>query len=745
MGEVQHRMLGGFEQPYYHHNEFRKEDHWDDRDDILFDSSIPTFFLASYVVQHMQFEVRVIPPPASKDSEPDPTRVLHHYTQLSSRKSRPRDLPLDTLSNWRNSFPRLNNIIDELCTSNPCEIILLNSSFHLMDGFPPEHSKLGISLEVDFLSQDWPEMQHNREAKRWTVATHIYQDGQLLASPTHEECRATVDGLVEPSFHSSWWASALTNLTAERLVAKDASGSSTLEAADEHSRAFFAGLTILQEIFALRYTVGENLNTKSEQPRRAAILLWKFAQAGSSSERTTTWQPLTLPEPVDRSIKNSPLVTTPSMELPSLPINTIEYGVEPVANDARHAFDSFDEFPTTAEEDMCQGSSFNPFNPELLSADHLQPALNLSTAQGLNPEKNNANSLEYFAFSPSHFPPATEGPAPQPGNIFDLPHLPEQEEAMHTLADAHEEVLEATGCSPGLVLQTHQALQEHIGMSEGLKIAIPSSKILLETEHNSHTPDVQPWDKEKHVLHFLADKQQTRKRKRSDGDKLWSPSQDGQATQRRRRHHHHHQFHQPLSAEIPGFQSHWGSHLSRPAMQTHHSFDTFPRQGSSADSGLLDHTFQDIYDFTLAGDPFSGDGSDQNTQPHDHSLPPQFLPSQHDVDVGSRGLSRAHSESDIYTIVGAPENSIPPVPSLPSDINEALPVLNVVDVEEDGDGGGGSGGGARDDDKDVKSTPPPSEEARELLHSQVDEGGASKGDGGGGGGGYVEQSQATHH
>ncbi|KAJ9632901.1 hypothetical protein H2204_007469 [Knufia peltigerae] len=755
IGKLPQRPIGGFEQSYYHPTECREEDAWDGKDDTFFDSSVHTFTLASYIVQHMQFEVRVIPPASSNHPEPDSTRVLHHYTQLSSRKSRPRDLPLDSLNNWRRSFPRLNTIMDELCTSNPCEIILLNSSFHLLDGFPPEHSKLGISLEVDFQCQDWPEMEHSRESKRWTVATHIYQDGQLVASPTHEECRATIDGLVEPSFHSTWWASALTDLTAERLMAKDSSESGALQAADKHSRGFFAGLTIMQEILALRYTVGENLNAKSEQPRRAAILLWKFAQARSSSERTTTWQPLTLPEPIDRSFKNSPLMPMPSMELPSLPINTIEYAMGSVAQEPHHTFNGFDEFPMMAGEDVCQRGSFNPFDPELSSADHLHSVLSVSTAPELNIENNNGNNLQYYGFSPPHFPPATEGPVPQAGNMFDLPHLPEQDETMHTLTDAHEDVVQTTNCSPGLVLQTHQALQEHIGMpAEGLKIVIPSSKTTFaESEQHSRTTDIQPWDKvpeeEMHVLCFLADshQEQTRKRKRSDGDKPWSPSQDEQATQRlRRRHHqrhnHLHQAHQHFSAETPGVHPHWGSHLARPAMQTHHSFDTLPRQGSFADSGLLDRTFHDVYDFNSAVDGFGGGSAESPSQQHDHqSFQPHFTQSQQNgMDVGSRGLPRAHSESDIYTLVGGAENNtkgVPPPPSLPSDINDALPVLNVVEVDDDVDADADDD---NDDDNHVKVLTPPSQETREVkaVHSTVDMDAASLGDERGG---YVEQSE----
>ncbi|KIW18845.1 hypothetical protein PV08_03134 [Exophiala spinifera] len=747
---IQHRTLGGLEQPYYHQTVFKDEEPWDDGDDTLFDSSMPTFFLASYIVQHMQFEVRVIPPPSSSDPELDSTRVLHHYTQLSSRKGRPRDVSLNSLSNWSNSFPRLHTILDELCTSNPCEVILLNSSFQLMDGFPPEHSKLGISLEVDFLCQDWPEMDHNSEAKRWSVATHIYQDGQLVAAPTHEECRATIDGLVEPSFHSTWWASALTNLTAERLMAKDSSESGALQAADEYSRGFFAGLTIMQEIFALRYTIGENLHTKREQPRRAAILLWKFAQAESSSERTTTWQPLTLPEPIDRGFKNSPLVPSPSTELPPLPISAMDYDIGSIAHDPSRAFDGFGSFPTAVHDDMCQGSSFTTFNQELLNGDPLQSTLDVSTTQRLDPESNYPNNLEYSGFSPSPFPPAAEGPVPQAGNIFYLPNLAEQDEAMHTLTGAHEEVLESTrGSHPGLILQTHQALQEHISMTEGLKIVIPSSKTLTESEHQSQTPDIQPWDKlpeeEIRVLRFLTEKQQTRKRQSSDGDKEWSSSQDEQATHRRDRH-----AHQPLSAKIPEFQSHWGHHVARPAMQTHHSFDTLPRHGSSfADStiGLFDHTFHDIYGFTSSADPFGGgggsDGGGQIIQQQDHPFSTSFLPSQDGDDVGSRGLPRAHSESDICILVGGSENDkIPPLPPLPSDINEPLPVLNVVDVEavEAVDAVDAADDSGNREDA-VRSISPRSQETREPLHSHVDRDDASSDVGDGGGSGSVEQSQ----
>ena len=685
-----HKMMGGFNQLPRHHQGFVKEEPWDDNDTFS-DSSVPVFFLASYFVQQMHFEARVLPPP----NDSNQNRTLHQYTQLSSRRTRPKSLPLDTLDNWRESFPRLHMTIEELCTSNPCEIILLNSAFHLMDDFPPRHSKLGITLDLDFQCHDWPEMQHNREAKRWTVATHIYQKGALLVPPSHEECYGSAEGLVKPFFQSAWWASTLTALTDEKKMAKDSKDSAAIKLASDRSREFFAGLTIMQEIFALRYTIGENLNTKKQKPRRAAILLWKFTQAAPSSAASTTWQPLTLPEPVGEPNGNSPKMSASAMELPALPMDTMVDYVESIEDDSAshlHQEFTFDMLPLAMDQELCQDGHMAFHYPHTTQVDQTESSFHIPMAHEYMANNNFSPAQGIFGFSHADHHPMTASHAVESGIIFELPQLSGQDGGDHSLKYANQGSLDADCCSTGQILQTHQALQDHLGQDESLNTASSQSSFLKpEADSQSDKPELQHWDhlsqEDIHVLQFLADDQQ-RKRKRSM-DKPWpqlaedeevlkiallaAPGDSERRLQAPGGLGYRHQAQERHEAE-----PHWMSPLAiRPPIQTHHSFHVLSRTVSDSEAGHTD-TFQhthDMADEASCVDTYIA-GQDE------HPFSANFLAGNPELDgnFGGRGLPRAHSESDLYVHVGGflLPGTVPPLPTYTLGAEESTPSLHAL-------------------------------------------------------------------
>jgi transcriptional enhancer factor len=76
--------------------------------------------------------------------------ALHNYTQLQSNRSAAESMVLENIENWRSMYPRLDEIISHWTPSERCDIVMLDASFKLMPDFPPQGSKLGISLELDF-------------------------------------------------------------------------------------------------------------------------------------------------------------------------------------------------------------------------------------------------------------------------------------------------------------------------------------------------------------------------------------------------------------------------------------------------------------------------------------------------------------------------------------------------------------------------------------------------------------------
>ncbi len=226
----------------------------------------------TYNVQHLKFEMWVSLPD-------DWDHALHNYTRLQA--VRLDAMPLENIRDWRQSFPRLESVIEEWPRTKPCDLIYLDASFRLMDEFPPRHSKLGIGLEVDFEDRPWPgmdDMNDVEESKEWTCLTHMYQGGQLISEPAHEECRTSGRGNVKPFFQSKWWASIFTCLTEARKLAEDSKDPRTVELANERSHEFFGKLTIMQEIFATRNRRGSDNNnpTRRRKPTRMGILLWRF-------------------------------------------------------------------------------------------------------------------------------------------------------------------------------------------------------------------------------------------------------------------------------------------------------------------------------------------------------------------------------------------------------------------------------------------------------------------------------------
>ena len=339
--------------------------------------------------------------------------TLHDYTRVQSTQCSAPDAPLESIRNWRGIFPQAQTIL-ELGPRPPgtCDILLVETSFQLMTDFPPRHSKLGISLMLDF---NHPNSTSSyavslTQLESWSYITSIYQHGKLIKRAAYEKCNVAEIGKITPFFESLWWVKTFTTLTERKRRAEDSKNEATIQAATEASSSFLRGLSVVQEIFASSSTPetahGSWMQQSDQEAMKThkhiAILLWRFSQALPNCVGTTTWRKLV--SPPDRMKINSP----PSAKQEVFPTMSMD--------------DMVDEMTTTT----CEGDSHGFF---LDHGTHL-PEYYPSTSQDLLGHVDGAfDDLNNFtAFPDSVFnvvDPHSTGATPQVDDLVmqDFNHL----------------------------------------------------------------------------------------------------------------------------------------------------------------------------------------------------------------------------------------------------------------------------------------------------------------------------------
>lgn len=459
--------------------------------DTEWDICHPTDVLDANHLHRMNFEMWV--------SFPDqPEHALHKYTNLQTATETITPMPLEELIDWRLSFPHLQNSMEEGSSTARCEIILLNTSFQLMDNFPPRHSKLGIGLELEFGAQDWKStVSAPDEPNNWYSITYIYQNGEQVREPMFEKCIVSAHGQVRPVFQSRWWASTFTSLTEIKKLAEDSKDSIAIHSAGDHVRGFFHSLTIMQEIWRCHAGVdGTNLG------RRMAILLWKFSQAQAGFVGTTTWQKLIAPP--HRLATNSPLPPASEMGLPPLALDTMIEGSPNHANFDRndHFLEepslSWDAYRTTMEDEVCP-DSFMPFkqdgSPEFsqVASTFANPAgIDLTFDQLYETSDHNHFGLQDSSGLEIH----SQEDHTIEANLFEMPHLTKEEtDLSHThysLLDHLPGSSHSPPISHGRPLarfdrKYHTVLQEQLGTDDSHHIHghHQENGLCLASEHKS--------------------------------------------------------------------------------------------------------------------------------------------------------------------------------------------------------------------------------------------------------------------
>ncbi|EXJ62241.1 hypothetical protein A1O7_02674 [Cladophialophora yegresii CBS 114405] len=641
------------------------DDDLDDVDDPLASGGPNIVSDLSHPVEQLNFEMWV-------SSPTDQERALHCYSKLKSDKLAA--MPLEDLAGWRLSFPHLTSLVDRGRRLNECDLILLNTSFKLMQEFPPRYSKLGIGLEVNFPDPLlWPESRGDVDFKKWTCTTSMYRDGILISDPTRKECQVSEHWKVRPFFQSKWWASTFTSLTEARKVAEDTKDPEAIEHAQEQSRSFFRGLSIMQEISAVR--CAGHWQTQQDKRTRMAILLWKFTQADSVG--TTTWQNLIAPP--DRVTTNSPPPPGTEMDLPPLSIDSI---VSP----GNGSFESNNQFLSqhsmqydmcsqVMDEELCQ-DGFMGLKPEQIGFSHLQSFdMSLHEFSGVDPALHDTFDLQHGDVRTTAANQHSIN-----GNLFEPPNVQTslQSGMNGPLSDDHQTVTSRHTQDLPLSrfdVTTHQVLQERLNAEDSRHSA-----------STSHSPSVRPgssprllsdgpncrWsqqlDEDEKILHILAAQQHqlaqplTRQTWPSQVDEhqelrnalLGTP--DMPAVEVTPRHHRaprpQHQFSTISDQQPMHDEPHRIPLMSfRPPLHSYHSF-----------SGM--RSDENLHRVSSYGGEHHGDGLslsqplaqldghhflDDHNQLSAASAPEDFLRASnrnHIMDEGSRDFTRAHSEPD---------------------------------------------------------------------------------------------------
>jgi len=313
-------------------------------------------------------------------------QALHKYTRQQSHTLMSRPMLLDDIMDWRSSFPGLRPIVDNWSLSNQCDIVLLDASFQLMTDFPPKFSKLGISLELDFLHPSGNNRMALAELTDWSCVTHLYRNGRLVKEAADDSCHVAGLGKVKPLFESKWWASTFTTLTEKKKRAEDSKNDAAVELADQSSQNFFRRLTLMQQISAGPAKTVQSHFGQAELPRhrRIAILLWRCSQAPPGSAGTTTWQKL-IPPP-DCNTSN---VSVPASDfaLHPLPMDTWADGPQ-ITNlfESNHFcleqhLPPYPVFSPRMEEEHCRDGFMTFKQDEISGFDTVYGPLDISTTQ----------------------------------------------------------------------------------------------------------------------------------------------------------------------------------------------------------------------------------------------------------------------------------------------------------------------------------------------------------------------------
>lgn len=252
-------------------------------------------------------------------------RVLHTYTSIQSEMAAATKA-LEDVNDWRENYPPLAAYSDK--GQIDCPMFLFDTHLSLMDHcYGP--SRLAIAFSIDF-SQG----AHFRD---WRSHSRYYEEnGRLLdhAESRLQGCsqiKGTTDTrLGRVPLNSEWWARVFTDILMIKQNVEGRRDADLIRKEDEKAGQYIRGISVMQEIWATH-------QTHNDQPKRMAILLWKFGTARRGEAATTSWRRLHPPRS-PYQIQEPP----PSPQQPPMTLDT-----------------ALRRVPTYAEEYIAQPSIFS--------------------------------------------------------------------------------------------------------------------------------------------------------------------------------------------------------------------------------------------------------------------------------------------------------------------------------------------------------------------------------------------------
>ena len=200
-------------------------------------------------------------------------------------------MPLESLRNWRESFPCLASL--HHAGAEDCEIVLLEASINMT---APASSFKGWELGTAFEVLASPTFAGHA----WHYTTNIYDTGERIE--THTAALPHVDmgfqdGTVklQPSLLPRFWAPRFVVWEKERHHLE---GRGDVQGAEERTRTRVRRTSAVQELYA-------TASSNGAVPKRVAVVLWKFNKTKFGDlDGKTTWRNL-IPPP-SRILTNSP-------------------------------------------------------------------------------------------------------------------------------------------------------------------------------------------------------------------------------------------------------------------------------------------------------------------------------------------------------------------------------------------------------------------------------------------------------
>ena len=245
-------------------------------------------------IRSVKFTIAQCDPEESADSSAAPSPPLTHHTYTSIQTemgSAPRTL--ESLPHWRSTYPQLKPFDDK---GNTVPIFLFESTLNPMENFIAEQkTEIRIVFAIDFAQGAY--------YQDWRSRTQVRDDNGLTGVQEHDiEVASDTDehGVSVPRigndqtltlhlpFRASYWADTFWMIIHRKSKARSSRISENVKNEEQWVRRFISSISVMQELWATPRTEGA-------QPRRMAVLLWKFQQTHGNEVPTTSWRRLIPP------------------------------------------------------------------------------------------------------------------------------------------------------------------------------------------------------------------------------------------------------------------------------------------------------------------------------------------------------------------------------------------------------------------------------------------------------------------